>query len=452
MDGFQRRLSASLQFKLSLMLSLAILVIAVAAGLFSFHAAYGEAHELQDDVLRQVAALLQRRGLSPDDPGAADQRRSDDEESRVIVQRLGQARTPGRPLDAGGNLTLRGTLRDGLQNYTTGGEEFRLAVITTGAGVRWAVAQEAAFRDEIARDSALRAVMPFLVLVPILPLIVVLLVRSMFRPVAALSLEVDERSEQALHPIETAHVPDEVRPFVVAINRLLAKAGTAMEAQRRFVADAAHELRTPLTALSLQAERLAETPLSPPAVERLQALRQGIERGRGLLEQLLALARAQALNESPAAAVSVQATYRRVLEDLMPLAQAKRIDIGVEGSQDAWVKANEIDLLTLVKNLVDNAIRYAPEGGRVDLSVATTPDRQVVLRICDDGPGIPNEERSRVFDPFYRSVESTQVGSGLGLSIVKAIADRYGASVLLNFANEAQQSGLCVTVRLAAGG
>jgi two-component system OmpR family sensor kinase len=450
MDGFQRRLSASLQFKLSLMLSLAILVIAVAAGLFSFHAAYGEAHELQDDVLRQVAALLQHSGLSPDDPGAADQQRFDDEESRVIVQRLGQAETPGRPLDAGGKLTLPGTLRDGLQNYTSGGEEFRLAVITTVSGVRWAVAQEAAFRDEIARDSALRAVMPFLVLVPILPLIVVLLVRSMFRPVAVLSLEVDERSDQALHPIQAEHVPNEVRPFVVAINRLLAKAGTAMEAQRRFVADAAHELRTPLTALSLQAERLAETPLPPPAAERLQALRRGIERGRGMLEQLLALARAQTLNEPPATAVSVLTTYRRVLEDLMPLAQAKKIDIGVEGSQDAWVKANEIDLLTLVKNLVDNAIRYAREGGRVDLSVATTPDRQVVLRICDDGPGIPNEERSRVFDPFYRSVESKQVGSGLGLSIVKAIADRYGASVLLNFANEAQQSGLCVTVLLTA--
>jgi two-component system OmpR family sensor kinase len=322
--------------------------------------------------------------------------------------------------------------------------------MTTASGERWGVAQEAAFRDEIARDSALRAVMPFLVLLPVLPLIVLLLVRSMFRPVAALSHEVDGRSDQELRPIEAAHVPDEVRPFVVAINRLLARARTAMETQRRFVADAAHELRTPLTALSLQAERLAEATLSPIAAERLQALRQGIERGRGMLEQLLALARAQTHNEPAATAVSVQSIYRRVLEDLMPLAEAKRIDIGVEGSQDAWVKANEIDLLTLVKNLVDNAIRYAPEGGRVDLSASTTPDREVALCVCDDGPGIPNEERSRVFDPFYRSLGSTQVGSGLGLSIVKAIADRYGARILLNFANHGQWSGLCVTVLLAA--
>jgi len=448
MDGFQRRLSTSLQFRLSVMLSVTILVIAVAAGLFSFTASYAEAHELQDDVLRQVAALLHRRGLSSDDPGAADPNRSDNEESRVIVQRLDQAETSGRPLDAGGKLPLPGTLRDGLQNYTTGGEEFRLAVTTTASGERWGVAQEAAFRDEIARDSALRAVMPFLLLVPVLPLIVLLLVRSMFRPVAALSREVDGRSDQELHPIEAAHVPDEVRPFVVAINRLLARARTAMETQRRFVADAAHELRTPLTALSLQAERLAETTLSPVATERLTALRRGIERGRGMLEQLLALARAQTLNEPPASAVSVQAIYRRVLEDLMPLAVAKGIDIGVEGSEDAWVRANEIDLLTLVKNLVDNAIRYTPEDGRVDLSVSTTPDREVVLRVCDDGPGIPNDERSRVFDPFYRTLGSTQGGSGLGLSIVKAVADRYGGKVVLNFVNEEQQSGLCVTVTL----
>lgn len=452
MDGFQRRLSTSLQFRLSVMLSLAILVIAVAAGLFSFTAAYADAHELQDDVLRQVAALLQRRGLSPDDAGTADPQRSDNEESRVIVQRLGQAETSGKPLDAGGKLRLPETLRDGLQNYTTGGEEFRLLVKTTAAGERLGVAQEAAFRDEIARDSALRAVMPFLILVPILPLIVVLLVRRMFRAVAVLSLEVDGRSEQALHPIQAAHVPDEVRPFIVAINRLLARAQTAMEAQRRFVADAAHELRTPLTALSLQAERLAEAPLSPPAAERLQALRQGIERGRGMLEQLLALARAQTLNEPPASAVSVQTIYMRVLEDLMPLAEAKRIDIGVEGSQNAWVNAHEIDLFTLVKNLVDNAIRYSPDGGRVDLSVSTTQDQKVALRVRDEGPGIPLNERTRVFDPFYRSLGSTQVGSGLGLSIVKAIADRLGAQVLLNFANEEQQTGLCVTVLLGSAG
>ena len=448
MDGFQRQLSASLQFRLSMVLSLVMLAIALAAGLFSFAAAYGEAHELQDDVLRQVAALVQRRGLAPGEPGAVVPSPAGNDESRLIVQRLGQAAAPSLPLDAGGKLPVPETLQDGLQNYSTGGEDFRLAVLTTPSGERWAVAQEAAFRDEIARDSALRAVLPFLALGPILPLIVLLLVRSMFRPVAALSREVDGRSDQALHPIEAAHVPEEVRSFVVAINRLLARARTTMDAQQRFVADAAHELRTPLTALSLQAERLAETDLSPTAADRLRVLRRGIDRGRGMLEQLLALARAQALGEPPASPVSVLAVYRRVLEDLMPLAEEKRIDLGLVDGLDAWVKVSEIDLFTLVKNLVDNAIRYSPEGSRVDLSVSMTPDRALSLRVCDDGPGIPRDERTRVFDPFYRSLGSTQTGSGLGLSIVKAVADRYGAQVLLAFADEEKQSGLCVTVLL----
>jgi two-component system OmpR family sensor kinase len=184
-----------------------------------------------------------------------------------------------------------------------------------------------------------------------------------------LSNEIDERAEQELHPIDERHFPTEVRPFAVAFICLLARVAQAMDTQRRFVADAAHELRSPLTALSLQAERLAEAEMSSPTRERLSALRQGIERGRNLLDQLLTLAKVQS-TESPKSPVSVQRIYRRVLEDLMPLAEAKRIDIGVEGEQDAQVWVSEPDMIAVVKNLVDNAIRYTPERGRVDLSVS----------------------------------------------------------------------------------
>ena len=149
------------------------------------------------------------------------------------------------------------------------------------------MAQETGVRDEIARDSALRTLMPFLILVPVLLLIVANLVRKMFRPIAALSAEIDQRAEQELHPVEEGHLPAEVRPFVVAINRLLARVNQSMETQRRFVADAAHELRSPFTALSLQAERLAEADMSNLARGRLMTLRRGIERGRSLLDQLL---------------------------------------------------------------------------------------------------------------------------------------------------------------------
>jgi two-component system OmpR family sensor kinase len=134
-----------------------------------------------------------------------------------------------------------------------------------------------------------------------------------------------------------------------------------------------------------------------------------------------------------------------VLEDLMPLAEARRIDIGVEGTQDAKVWAAELDMITVVRNLVDNAIRYTPEGGRVELSVSVS-GAKARLRVQDSGPGSPLAERARVFDPFYRVLGSGQTGSGLGLSIVQTIADRMGAEIQLDFSDPVKQSGLSITV------
>ena len=447
MDGFKSRLNESVQLKLSFTLSLAILLAAIVAGVFSFLSAFDEAHELQDDVLRQVAQLMDRQRLSLAPPMTTVHPKDVDEESRVMVQRLGEGSSTQEAVDAGGTLLLPTTLPDGLQTLEVNGEKFRVLVKMTAVGERIAVAQEVGFRNEIARDGALRTVMPFLILVPALLLIVADLVRKMFRPIAALSKEIDLRAEQELHPIEDRQLPVEVRPFVVAINRLLYRVDRSMESQRRFVADAAHELRSPLTALSLQAERLADAEMSEPARQRLAVLRQGIERGRSLLDQLLTLAKAQSANDTSESPVSVQGIYRRVLEDLMPLAEAKHIDIGVEGTQDVDVLVSELDMIAVIKNLVDNAIRYTPEGGRVDLSVGIS-EGKAVLRVQDSGPGIPVAERDRVFDPFYRTLGSEQIGSGLGLSIVQTIAQRIGAEIRLDFVDETQRTGLKVSVMI----
>lgn len=452
MEGFKKRLNDSVQFKLSFSLSMVILVIAIVAGVFSFVSAFDEANELQDDMLRQVAVLFDQQHLSPRPIGDDRQIKDSDEESRVIVQYLataGNALTNG---DTRAALPLPIALPGGLHTLDVGTESYRVLVKTTALGERIAVAQETSMRNEIARDSALRTLMPFLILVPILLLIVADLVRKLFRPIALLSTEIDQRAEQELHPIEARHVPAEVRPFVVAINRLLIRVAQSMETQRRFVADAAHELRSPLTALSLQAERLAETEMSDLAHERLITLRRGIERGRNLLDQLLALAKAQAAMERPLSWVSIQHVYRHVLEDLLPLAESRQIDIGVLGEKaahDIHIWSNELDLMALVKNLVDNAIRYTPEGGQVDLSV-TQEGAFAILRILDNGPGIPAFERARVFDPFYRVLGSGQMGSGLGLSIVKTILERMGADIQLGFSDEEHQTGLCVSVRVRA--
>lgn len=445
MDGFKKRLNESVQLKLSFSLSLAIFIIALVAGIFSFLSAFDEAHELQDDMLRQVAALFDRQHLPPANLGDDGRAKESDEESRVIVQYLTDGSKAAGKGGVGAPLSLPITLSDGLHTPEVNGEPFRVLVKTTSNGERIAVAQETGVRDEIARDSALRTLMPFLILVPILLLIVADLVRKMFRPIASLSTEIDQRAEQELHAIEEKYLPAEVRPFVVAINRLLARVEQTMEIQRRFVADAAHELRSPLTAISLQAERLDQADMSDLARERLMTLRRGIERGQNLLDQLLALAKAQAALDRPKASVSVQHIYRRVLEDLLPLAENKLIDVGVEGEQEVQLWVNELDIYAVVKNLVDNAIRYTPDGGRIDLSV-TTEESRAILRIQDSGPGIQVTERERVFDPFYRTLGTNQVGSGLGLSIVKAVTDRIGAEIQLGFSDEVAHSGFCVCV------
>ncbi|WP_175651813.1 ATP-binding protein [Pseudomonas sp. Marseille-P9899] len=446
MDGFKKRLRESVQLRLSLVLSLAILLVAVVASIFAFVSALDEAHEQQDETLRQVAVLFDRQHMTLQYPeGKAIE--GDDEESRVIIQYLADGKQSSATTDELMPLPFPTTLADGLSTVDVAGEAFRVLVRTTARGERIAVAQEIDARNKEARESAWRSLLPFLILLPVLLLVVGDLVRKLFRPIAALAAEVDQRAEQELHPLDEQHLPTEIRPFVIAINRLLERVAQSMETQRRFVADAAHELRSPMTALSLQAERLDAAEMPEAARERLLPLSRGIERARKLIDQLLTLAAAQSALNHPVVAVSVHDIYRRALEDLWPLAERKHLDVGVEGAEDVHVLINEMDLLTLVKNLLDNAIRHTPDGGRIDLSVQRT-QATARLQIKDSGPGIAVAEQERVFDPFYRSLESAETGSGLGLAIVKAITDRSGARIEIGFSDEQQQRGLYVSVWL----
>ncbi len=439
----------SLQVRLSLTLSVAILVVAVVAGAFSFMTAFDEANELQDDVLRQVAALVDRQGL-PAAGERLDNRPTDaDEESRVLVQRLGAIAGDRRPVDAGGPLALPDALADGLQTHTVDGEKFRVLVRTRSTGERFVVAQESGFRDQIARDGAVRTVLPFLVLVPILLVITADLVRKVFRPVAALAAEIDLWQRADPHTVDLTPLPIEVRPFAVAINGLLERVRASMAAQQRFVADAAHELRSPMTALSLQAERLAAADLDKLAASRLVDLRHGIDRARALLEQMLALAKAQSTPRAPPETVSMMRVVKDVLQDLMPLVDAKAIDIGVSAADDVMVPVSELEATLIVRNLVDNAIRYTPAGGRVDI-VIERREGEVVFVVRDSGTGLSPEEIQRVFDPFYRVPGSDQSGSGLGLTIVKAVADRHGLRLSISSGGDDALSGLAVEVHFAA--
>ncbi len=442
MDGFQGELRQSIQFRLSLWLSVIILVGALAASSFSFVSAFQEVIELQDEQLRQIVALMDRQHW----PIAQVRPQADgmDVESRVAIQLL---RPPNsqvpEPISELPGLPV--TLPDGLQTLTIRHLSWRVFVKTLNSGQRVAIAQQTAERDEIARDSALRTLMPFLILIPILLLLVSDLIRKLFKELTRMASDLDGRSEQDLRAIDDAQLPPEIRPFVVAINRLLLRVDQSVVMQRRFVADAAHELRSPLTVLSLQAERLEAAQMSEQARESFTALRNGIQRTRSLLDQLLTFARMQNASQGNPEFVSVHYIFREVLEDLLPLAEAKHLDIGVASLEDAHVNAHAAHLKTLVKNLVDNAIRYTPNNGQIDLAIWKI-ESTVILQIQDTGPGIPEPERQRVFDPFYRVLGNDEVGSGLGLSIVQTIAEQLGADIHLSHTNEQTKSGLCVKI------
>ena len=299
MDGRKKWVRDSLQFRLSLWLSLAIASVAILAGLFAFNSAFEEAHELQDDVLRRVVTTFDRHHLSERQEGDHGRDSDGDGDSRVFVQLLPATSSGNSGGDAALPVALTRGLVDGLQTVGAGRDQYRVLVRTLNTGQRVAVGQETEFRNEIARDSALRTVIPLFVLLPLLVFLVTVLVRRGFKPVTDLSRDIDQRGEQELHPISLESLPAEIRSFVTALNRLLGRVDQSMVTQRRFVADAAHELRSPLTALSLQAEQLADAEKSASAKDRLQSLRQGIERGRSLLDQLLTLARAQSAVRTP---------------------------------------------------------------------------------------------------------------------------------------------------------
>ena len=432
MAGFQKRVKNSLKFRLSVALSVAILFTAVISSGLTFYFALDEAHELQDATLTQIASVIQ---YNPDIQSPV-QRLDSDDDSRVVLEFIS---ANGSALHTSGPIfQLALPVREGFQDVNSGGEPYRVLVHRLSPTQLVAIGQQRDVRDEISFESALRTLIPLSLLLPVLLLVATDLIRKAFRPVSRLADEVHQRDERDLTPFTDDTIPDEIRPFVGGINKLLHKVDDAMQTQKRFIADAAHELRTPLTALSLQAERLSASEMSPEAHFRLNNLQQGLSRTKSLLDQLLLLAREQQRTPHESSQpLQITLLFREVIESLHPLALVKNIDIGVleTGSDSQWIITDKDTLTLAVKNLVENAIRYIPENGQIDLSVTVTP-HEAVISIEDNGPGIAADERARVFDAFYRPEGMTQPGSGLGLSIVKACVTRLGGDVTLHPASQ----------------
>ncbi|MFN3789371.1 ATP-binding protein [Massilia sp.] len=315
------------------------------------------------------------------------------------------------------------------------------------------VAQDLAVRRNMAGNLALRTLGPIAVMMPILMLVVWWVVSGSLEPVARVRSQVASRQADDLSPVSEAGLPDEVQPLVQELNLLFGRVKTAFDAQQSFVADAAHELRTPLAALRLQAQSLdrADTPEARKlAVSRLTA---GIDRATRLVEQLLVLARQEATAAvgTVARPVDLADLARRTVADLAGVAAAKGVDVGIHHADPATVEGQPDALHILLRNLVDNAIKYTPAGGTADISVRSELGKDgakegciVTVTVEDSGPGIPPEERERVFDRFYRVAGSEAAGSGLGLAIIKAIAERHGATLALG--RSERLGGLSATV------
>ena len=313
------------------------------------------------------------------------------------------------------------------------------------------VAQPEATRASLARTLSLRMALPELVLIPLFVLFMAWALRRGLAPLHVVGRRVEERHAKRLDPLPVTDVPAELRPLIEQINALLARVAKSMEAQRRFVADAAHELRTPVAALALQAQ-VAERAAQPATrAAAFAELGLGIARATRVVEQLLKLAQlGPDVSGEPLRALDLAHIAREVVGSMAYRARMLGIDLGAEAPAPAYVLGARSELRSLISNLVDNALRYAPSGTEVTVKVTAQPDG-ILLCVVDAGPGIPRPEREAVFERFRRASGDDTPGSGLGLAIAKAVVERHGGHIWLEDARPGAASpGVAACIVLPA--
>jgi two-component system OmpR family sensor kinase len=340
---------------------------------------------------------------------------------------------------------LPGLQAPGFSNVLAGKTAWRIFSLPS-RGYVIQVAQPLAVRQQRAVVLAVKTLTPLGLMLPVLGAAIWLIVGAQLKPLDRIAQSVRLRNPDGLEPLPENALPDEIRPLVIALNDLLARLRAAIDAQQAFIADAAHELRTPLTAVRLQVQLAEQAAGDEEKAAAFGQLRGGIDRAARLVEQMLNLARHEV---APAASenVSLETLARDVVADLAPLADARRQDFGIASSAPARVRGDPHALRMLLRNLADNAIRYTPEGGRVDVSVGLRLGAPY-LQVTDTGPGIPPEDRERVFGRFFRRAGSGAPGTGLGLAIVQSIVKNHNGNITLD--DNPAGGGLRVTVQFPA--
>jgi two-component system, OmpR family, sensor kinase len=429
-----------------LLLGLAtVAVLATVATYFDTKREIGEIFDLQ---LKQLAYstrvddLLRGRQPNIDGPGA-DRTAGVSEIVTQIWDRDGVLVYYSRP---GTGLPVPAT--EGYTDVMQAGHAWRVYTHVEGRHALQ-VAHALDERREIAAQSALRTLLPLAALIPFMGVLIWFAVGRGLLPLETMSRAVAKRQPDAMAPLAEGGLPEELRPLAGSVNALLARLSEALNAQRRFTSDAAHELRTPLAALKLQVELAARAPNEAARADALAQLEAGVDRASHLVEQLLAMARlepealARHFGDCDLVVLAKEGLVARAV-----LAADRKIDSGLARAAAVRVRGDPASLSMLLANLLDNALRYTPEGGRIDVAVDDDAGH-AVLSVADTGPGIPTLERERVFDRFHRGstaeARAGQSGSGLGLSIVKRIADAHGATIALDSGDDGR--GLVVRVR-----
>lgn len=410
------------------------------AALLVYRQSLAQANEIFDYQMAQLSASLPNAPFSP----LPDQRELPQGERDIVIQIWDGSGLRIYRSHAHSDLPQRAEL--GFADIATPEGVFRVYSAQQG-GTIVQVAQPLSVRSRLATNMAFKTVLPLLLLFPLLGIAIWVTVGRALAPVRRTAADVLSRDAASLAPVSAEGLPEEIRPLTSALNDLLARLGQAIDIQRHFVADAAHELRTPLTALKLQIQ-LAERAVGE--AERAAAfaeLRRGFARAMHMVQQLLTLARQEPGALAPERApVDLSKLAQAVVAELAALAAAREIDLGLSGTTAVTVPGDAAALRILLENLVDNAIRYTPVGGRIDVLVELNT-QGVLLVVQDNGPGIPQADLARVFDRFHRVPGSAAEGSGLGLAIARQITLTHGASISLSNL----EPGLRVEVQFPAG-
>jgi two-component system, OmpR family, sensor kinase len=429
----------SLYRRLSLALGLLAILVGLLGSLGTFLVVRSLAAEFNAS-LRDAAAHVQTGVPHPASAGDVRQRFADD----LVVQIWSEEDSAAPVRTSNPYVKLRRGL-DGFSSAEYNGETWDIFGLAVGDEFIQ-VAESRSVRNRNAERVASWTLLPVLALLPLLALTSAITVRLTLRPLERMGQRAACIDLHNLQPLDIEKAPVELRPFLDSINRMIERLSVLVNAERKFVADAAHELRSPISAMQLQIENLDHAPADQYA-ERFAELKHGIARTGSLVSQLLGLARAEIGSvQRVLVEVPLQQVVSDVMADLLPFAYARGVDLGVERLDDASVRATEADMRVLVRNLVDNAIRYGGEGAQVDVSVRREAER-VVIEVRDNGPGIAESDLPRIFDRFFRAGANDVEGSGLGLAIVEAVARSYRGSATL--ANRADGlSGIVARVEL----